>query len=153
MCFFNLHDCTFKLKNKSLMPCFIKILGHIKKTAWDSSVGYASKAVYMPWTMDSSWFTQEYLAPKPDWWADSKLYLLIYSKRELNISVLNFFSTDWHQRDWSANWEEKSLLSVIKVWVSGILLLSSNGVQWEAKNKTIKGVCFFHKVWNKHIFY
>ena len=35
----------------------------------------------------------------------------------------------------SSNWTEESFLSVVKVWVSGILLLLSNGVQWEAKEQ------------------
>ena len=36
----------------------------------------------------------------------------------------------------SSNRTEKSLSSVTKVWVSGILLLLSNGVQWGAKSNS-----------------
>ena len=41
----------------------------------------------------------------------------------------------------SSNWTEESLLSVLKVWVSGILLLVTNEVQWEAK-KQLKWFAF-----------
>ena len=57
----------------------------ISKKPRDSSVGYASKA------MECSWFTQESLARKPCWWADSKLYSSRYSKRELDIIVFWIF--------------------------------------------------------------
>ena len=40
-----------------------------------------------------------------------------------------------------SNWTEESSLSVIKVWVSGMLLLLSNGVQWKAK-KQLKWFAF-----------
>ena len=60
---------------------------HHNMQAWR----YASKTAYISWTMDSSWFIHESLAQKPDWWADSKLCSLQYSKRELNISLLNIF--------------------------------------------------------------
>ena len=55
------------------MSYFIKKLGHIQKTTQDSTEGYASKAEYILWTMDNSWFTQESLARKPDWSAESHL--------------------------------------------------------------------------------
>ena len=41
--------------------------------------------------MDSSWFTQEPLAQKSDWLADSSLYFSRYSNKELKIGLLNIF--------------------------------------------------------------
>lgn len=62
-----------------------------KKTPQDSSVGHAWKAVYISWTMDNSWFTQESLFGKADWCADSKLCSWKHSKKELNINLSNIF--------------------------------------------------------------
>ena len=56
-----------------------KALDIFKKTPRNSRVGYASKAEYILWTMDNSWFTQESLARKPDWSAESNLCSLKYS--------------------------------------------------------------------------
>ena len=73
------------------MPYFIKSLWHIQKIPQDSRLGYVSKTVSISWTMDSSWFTQESLAWKSDWWANSKLCSSRCLKRESNISLLNIF--------------------------------------------------------------
>ena len=62
-------------------PCHAlsKSLDTTKKTPRDSRVEYASKVGYILWTMDNNWFTQESLAGKLDWSAESNLCSSRYS--------------------------------------------------------------------------
>ena len=41
--------------------------------------------------MDSNWYTQESLAQKQDWWADSSLQFSRYSNKELKTNLSNIF--------------------------------------------------------------
>ena len=62
------------LKISPLRHTLSNALDISRKTPQDLRAGYASKAEYILWTIDNSWFTQESLARKPDWSAKSNLW-------------------------------------------------------------------------------
>ena len=51
--------------------------------------------------MGSNWSTQESLAWKPNWWANSSLYFSRYSNKELKITLSNIF---WQIGNKLADW-------------------------------------------------